>query len=198
MPYTSQHKEKSRQRILASAYKLFNAKGYDNVSINEIMNDAGMTRGAFYAHFESKGQLYHDSIVFAAQHSDMTREKPDGLDAKSWINEMLRKYLNRKNLASFCSCPLASLASDVVVREAQVRKAYTRSFKELNDMIARYAEAVSRAGNETVLATSAMVVGGLAIARALDDTDLAERLLKSCQDKALSLLNDTEQAPDSV
>ena len=42
MPYSLQHKEKTRQRILASAYKLFSTKGYDNVSINEIMAEANL------------------------------------------------------------------------------------------------------------------------------------------------------------
>jgi AcrR family transcriptional regulator len=189
MSYSSQRKEKSRQRILASAYKLLSAKGYDNVSINEIMAEADMTRGAFYAHFTSKSELYYESILFAAEHSELHRRKPDSLDCKSWIQELLQKYLSRTNVKYGC-CPLATLANDVVVREPEVRKAYTNTFKGMNDIFAKYAGAFSRAGNDTILATSAMVVGGLAIARALDDPGLTDQLLDSCLAKAMHLLNE--------
>ena len=100
MPYSLQHKEKTRQRILASAYKLFSTKGYDNVSINEIMAEANLTRGAFYAHFQNKSKLYREAIIFAAENSGMTRCKPDSLDGKSWIQELLKGYLHKNNVAN--------------------------------------------------------------------------------------------------
>ena len=86
--------------------------------------------------------------------------------------------------------PLASLATDVVVREPDVRKAYTSTFKGMNKIIKKYADTFSNCSSDTVLATTAMVIGGLAIARALDDLDLSERLLETCRANALRLLND--------
>ena len=54
MPYSPDHKSKSKERILASATELFGRFGFDKVSINQVMKLARMTHGAFYAHFESK------------------------------------------------------------------------------------------------------------------------------------------------
>ncbi|HLF23676.1 MAG TPA: TetR family transcriptional regulator, partial [Burkholderiales bacterium] len=66
MRYSIGHKRKTRQKILASACRLFAAKGLAATSIEDIMRDCALTRGAFYAHFESKGQLYRDAIGHVA------------------------------------------------------------------------------------------------------------------------------------
>lgn len=189
MPYSKEHKRKSRERILASAYKLFSTKGYDNVSIHEIMTDANMTHGGFYLHFKNKSGLYHEAILYAAETSEITRRKPDEVDGKSWIHTLLKKYLHKNNAFSFCPCPLASLATDVAAREPEVRKAYTTTFKDLNSLLNNYTNTFSDCSRDTLLATTAMVIGGVAIARALDDVELSERLLDNCRSEALRLLN---------
>lgn len=189
MPYSAQHKSESRCRILASAYKLFSAKGYDNVSIKEIMADANMTHGGFYAHFENKSMLYNEAILYAAESSVMTRRKPDEIDEEAWIQKLLQGYLHKSHITGDCQCPLASLATDVTVREPEVRKAYTNTFKGMNRIIANYTKAYSSCGEDTILAATAMVIGGLAIARALDDRKLSEKLLKNCKAEALRLLS---------
>jgi TetR/AcrR family transcriptional repressor of nem operon len=189
MPYTPQHKMQSRERILASAYKLFSSKGYDNVSINEIMADADMTRGGFYAHFENKSKLYYEAIIFAAENSAIMRKKPESLDDRVWVKALIKGYLHKENIKDFCHCPLASLVTDVAVREREVRKAYTNTYKGMNDLLAKYTKSFSDCSDDTIMAATAMIIGGLAIARALDDPRLSERLLTNCQTEALRLLN---------
>ena len=71
MPYSPEHKQNSREQILSGAMNLFSRKGFSNVSIDEVMAEAGMTRGAFYAHFESKSVLYAEAVMFAALNSKM-------------------------------------------------------------------------------------------------------------------------------
>src|SRR5262245_51445512 len=67
MPYTVEHKARTRARIVESARVLFNRKGFDQVSIDDIMNHAGLTRGGFYNHFPSKQGLYAEAVrSFAA------------------------------------------------------------------------------------------------------------------------------------
>ena len=91
MPYSQEHKAQSRQRILSSAYKLFSLKGYKNVSINEIMADATTPRGAFYAHFSSKSQLYKEAIHHAANQSQIVEPKSGGLNGKSWLEKLPKR-----------------------------------------------------------------------------------------------------------
>ena len=63
MPWNAEHKTQSRDRILSSAAQLFSHQGFDAVSIDDVMAHAGLTRGAFYAHFKSKSDMYHQSMV---------------------------------------------------------------------------------------------------------------------------------------
>ncbi len=63
MPYTAAHKQETRQRIVASARRLFNRNGFNDVSIDEIMEDAGLTRGGFYKHFGAKDELYRAAVL---------------------------------------------------------------------------------------------------------------------------------------
>ena len=63
MPYTAKHKQDTRQRILESARRLFNSKGFAEVSIGEIMAKAGLTHGGFYRHFSDKSELYAEAVV---------------------------------------------------------------------------------------------------------------------------------------
>ena len=62
MPYPPGHSKQTRKRIVQSTRMLFNRLGFDNVSINQIMADAGLTRGAFYSHFDSKSDLYAEVL----------------------------------------------------------------------------------------------------------------------------------------
>ena len=61
MSYPAEHRNLTKQKIVRSARRLFNRRGFDSVSIDDIMADAGLTRGSFYSYFESKGDLYAES-----------------------------------------------------------------------------------------------------------------------------------------
>ena len=63
MPYTAEHKQETRKRIIQSARRLFNRNGFADVSIDEIMGEAGLTRGGFYKHFSAKEDLYKDAVL---------------------------------------------------------------------------------------------------------------------------------------
>jgi|SRR5690348_4583743 TetR/AcrR family transcriptional regulator, transcriptional repressor for nem operon len=65
MPYTPEHKARTRERIVESAQRLFNRHGFNGVSIDEIMADAGLTRGGFYNHFGTKDELYAEVVTYA-------------------------------------------------------------------------------------------------------------------------------------
>src|SRR6187549_726207 len=62
MPYAADHKEKTRARIVDSARVLFNRHGFESVSIDDVMKNAGLTRGGFYHHFTSKQSLYAAAV----------------------------------------------------------------------------------------------------------------------------------------
>jgi AcrR family transcriptional regulator len=62
MPYAEGHRDRTRKKIVDSARRLFNRYGFDNVSLNEIMAGAELTRGGFYSYFDSKSELYAEVL----------------------------------------------------------------------------------------------------------------------------------------
>lgn len=189
MPYTSAHKEQSRERILKSAVRLFTRRGFDNTSIDEVMADAGLTRGAFYAHFKSKQDLYAQAIASTPVFSIFGRIKPDDVDERTWLARLVSGYLSQVHVEKADPpCPLAFLVTDVAVNEPKTRQAYTAVYLKMNRLIQASTRNFSRCDKETVMAVTAMMIGGVAVARTLSDRKAQSELLKSCRKVALELL----------
>lgn len=189
MPYSKEHKQQSRERILTSAANLFTAQGFANTSVDQIMMQAGMTRGAFYAHFQNKSELYAQAMLFAASNSFLAKSKPDDMHEKEMLSNILQGYLSMAHINQEIPCPLAFLVSDVTSQDPVVRKTYTKIFKGMNKIIAENANAFTDCDNDTVLAITAMMIGGVAVGRVLDDTKTVEQLLVGCRSVAHALLN---------
>ena len=180
MAWNNEHKKKTRERILTSAAKLFAQNGFDHIGINDVMKDAGLTRGAFYAHFNSKAELYAESIITAAM---STGKKTDPLNPKApSFDELLKTYLSMEHRkGELFRCPLAFLTTDITQRDDQVRDAYTRVFKGFVNNLDKHSVQQSGTKNTTrSMQQAVMLIGGLAIARAINDDELAKELLSSC------------------
>ncbi len=189
MPYNKAHKAQSRVRILKSAMRLFTHKGFENTSIEEVMADAELTRGAFYAHFRSKQDLYAEAIASTSIFSVLAQSKPDDLDDKAWLAQLLGAYLSPAHIhKADPPCPLAFLVTDVALREPASQQAYTDVYLKMNQLIRTYTRHFSRCDQETVMAVTAMMIGGVAVARTLTDHKSQNQLLKSCRQMALQLL----------
>lgn len=170
MPWHPDHKAQSRERILHTAARLFTRHGFAGVSIDTLMQEAGLTRGAFYAHFASKSELYAEAIVTAARQGVERLGQGTGPETRE-------RYLSREHLESEAGlCPLASLVSDVAQQDPRVRASYTRLFRGFIERAAGGEDARQRA-----LQRAVMMIGGLAIARTLSDEALAEELLQACR-----------------
>lgn len=189
MPYSKTHKQQTRARMLKSAVKLFTRRGFDNTSIDEVMADAELTRGAFYAHFKSKQELYAEAIASTLVFSPLMRPRESDVDEKDWLIGLINAYLHRKHVTDVeMPCPLAFLATDVALQDKASRQAYAGVFNKMNKMFQDYIKDFSSADRETIMAVTAMMIGGVAIARSLDDGANRNLLLKSCRQQALDLL----------
>lgn len=192
MPYSAHHKQQSRKKILDSAFSCFARKGFENTSIDEIMEQADMTRGAFYAHFTSKSELYQQAILSGAQSSMIMKTKPDHITDKDWMQQLVKGYLSEHHVQQKSPpCPLAFLVTDVAVREAPVRKTYTKIFAGMNKSVCDRMHTVRESDAQRVFAITTMLIGAVAICRALDDRKLRKNVLTACESIALSLLAET-------
>ena len=187
MGYSKEHTQKVRQRILDSAGRLFRRHGFHGAAIDEIMADAGLTRGGFYAHFKSKEDLLarvvEGELEFAARLRQAREELPgDSAAAVSRIEH----YLAPGNLKRVgAACTLAANASDLGRSSRAARNAFTRSFQGLVDEFREIVAGDAPEPDGRALAAVCTCVGALAMARAVTDPNLAEGLLASSRDAVL-------------
>lgn len=178
MPWNEAHKEDSRRRIVEAAARLFALHGFDRVGIDQLMREAGMTRGAFYAHFSSKAELYREAILATARRNGQRLREPS-----LSLTELLEGYLSQAHRnGEGANCPMAFLVTDVAQRDEQLRRTYTEVFRGFVELLKPHmAPGDEQQQQADAMRTAVQMIGGMAIARALNDDALAEQLLQVCR-----------------
>lgn len=196
MPYAATHKAQTRQRIVDAARKLFNRHGFQQVSIDRIMADAGLTRGGFYNHFQSKDQLYAAAVAsFNACNpfSESIRDHPPDNPAQL-ARRLVDLYLSDEILEDIDShCPLYALPSDVARAGLSPQKAYTDLIRSMTQAY-RLALAHLPDSEERAQVIVSLCVGGMVLARTTDDEAMRRSLRTSARKQALALLEDAQRA----
>jgi TetR/AcrR family transcriptional regulator, transcriptional repressor for nem operon len=187
MPYSPKHKQDTRERILESARRLFNSRGFSEVSIEEIMTAAGLTHGGFYRHFSGKDELYAEAvrhfICKKAPDAWQARQAASGA-GKTRAQRIVDAYFSREHFDDReCCCPLLAMASDVSRSGKTVKAAY----REVAEMAVRVFEAhlSEPEARERALALLALCVGGMVLARGVDDPGLADDFRSAAYKQAL-------------
>jgi AcrR family transcriptional regulator len=189
MPYPTNHRHLTRQKILRSARRLFNRHGFDAVSIDDVMADADLTRGSFYSYFESKGDLYAESVTHILNEkqllsSDGVSVNPSAIDNAA---QFIRDYLSVEHFEDIDeTCPLIALPTDFLRNEQRVRQAFETVLRVMIDV---FEQALHRgpAARNRAHAIAALCVGGMVLARSIEDRTLADELRAATMDVALSL-----------
>ena len=184
MPYTREHKENTRTKILESAFRLFTMKGFDSITVNMVMNECGLTRGAFYAHFSSKSNLYGEALKLGANRTNLAKLKPESTSDKEWLCLLLDGYLSLEHVQGKTPCPLAFLATDIVTRDKETKAIYASVYDGMNKAIIAYARSHIDCDEHDILSLTAMIIGAVAIARTMSDTNAVIDLLAACRREA--------------
>jgi TetR/AcrR family transcriptional regulator, transcriptional repressor for nem operon len=191
MPYSMDHRSEVKARIVQSARRLFNAHGFDSVSISQIMAGAELTHGGFYSYFRSKNDLYVEVLgcFFTDPNWKSCREGVE-VDLKSTDvgAQVVRAYLSRQHFEDVeNSCPMVALPSDVTRNGRKTKGAFEVIFKAMVSILERSSSENGRERRGTALATAALCVGGMIVARALLDRSLADELRAECMRVGLEL-----------
>lgn len=191
MPYPAGHRDHTRAKIVQAARALFNRNGFESVSVNRIMAEAGLTRGGFYSYFESKADLYIEALscFFTDPNWKNSWEGVEiDLNAAQLGPQVVRAYLSRQHFDNIeGSCPMIALPSDVARSDQRTRQAFEGVFGAM----VRFLERDVRNDNGPTLATAkgiaALCIGGMVVARAMDDRGAADELRQACMEVALRL-----------
>ncbi len=172
-------KEATHERIVDAAARAIRRSGYAGTSVADIMKDAGLTHGGFYAHFSSREAMLAEAADHAgAEGVAAAARVAAAAPPKQALRELARAYLSKEHVdAVETGCAVAALCSEMPRQAPEVRRAATRRIKEMIDLVARQSpDWGQRGAHERALATVAMLVGALQLARAVDDPRLSAAL----------------------
>jgi TetR/AcrR family transcriptional regulator, transcriptional repressor for nem operon len=191
--YGKQHKQATRRRIIETAGRRFKRDGIDGSGIATLMADAGLTNGAFYAHFASKQDLVATAV--ADQLRDQRASVSGLAPGRAGVDQYVRAYLSvehRDNPDD--GCPSAALLDEIGRCTPATKQAYTDGLLVvIDDIAARLAPDDPPSARAKTLSVFALLVGTLQLSRALADRQLADEILEQGIHNALTLLDAEQQ-----
>ena len=186
--YGKEHKLATRQRIIEVASDRLKRDGVHGSGIATLMADAGLTNGAFYAHFESKEDLVASALA------EQLREQRESFSAqppgRAGFEQIVRTYLSvehRDNPEG--GCPSAALLDEITRSPAATKRAYTDGLLAvIDDVAARLGSNDPSWARMKTLSVFALMVGTLQVSRALANRQLADEVLEHGIQNALALM----------
>ncbi len=186
---TQSRKEVTHDRIVEVAARAIRRSGYAGTGVADIMREAGLTHGGFYAHFASREALLAEAADRAG--AEAVRLSADIAAAAApgqSLQALMRAYLSKEHLEGIENgCPAAALGSEMHRQAPEVRHAATRHIKEMIDVVARQLPGWGTPGaHEQAMFVVSSMIGTMVMARAVDDP----RLSKALREAALKHLSE--------
>ena len=175
----SRRKEVTHERIVEAAARAIRRSGYSGTGVADIMKDAGLTHGGFYAHFPSREAMLAEAEDRAgAEGVAAVARVAAAVPPQQALQAMMRAYLSKEHIEGVeTGCAVAALGSEMPRQAPEVRRAATRRIKEMIDLVARQSPDWGQPGaHKRALVTVATMVGALVLARAVDDPRLSDAL----------------------
>jgi TetR/AcrR family transcriptional repressor of nem operon len=190
MRYGKDQKQATRQRILEAAGRRFKQDGIDGAGVATLMADAGLTNGAFYAHFASKEDLVANVLAdqLRSQRHSLDDQAPD----RAGLEAFIRSYLSPEHRDQCADgCPSAALLDEIARRHDTTRQVFTDELMGVIDDIAvRIDPTDAETARTNALTVFGMMIGTLQLARALTDRNLSDQILARGVETAVELLHD--------
>ncbi len=198
MSYRRDHKQKTRAKIIESARILFNRHGFQDVTIDMVMKNTGLTRGGFYNHFDSKESLHSAAVSSFLTGRGAKWHADSGVDpsqpSPQMAQQMIKGYLSPEHLADLDGhCPMIALPSDIARSNPEVRSSYQQL---LLAMVSYFEDGLVNSptnARQSALSLAALCVGGMVLARTLPDSTLAEEVRNAAYTTASELVASDEQ-----
>src|SRR5262249_22267435 len=178
MKVSREQAAENRARVLEVAGQLFREKGFDGITVAEIMKGAGLTHGGFYNQFGSKDDLAAQACAqVLGEAAARWREIGEGDDP---LGTLVNSYLSTRHRdGAGKGCAIPSLAAEAVRQPPSIRAAFTKGLRDFIDILATFVSGRSAtARRERALATMSGMVGTMVLARAANDPVLSTEILK--------------------
>lgn len=186
--YAKEHKQVTRQRIIEKAGQRFKQDGIDGSGVSVLMSDAGLTNGAFYAHFASKDDLV--AHVVAAELRTQVAKYDTARPGRPGLEDLVREYLSPEHRDHpGLGCPSAALLDEIGRCEDETKQAYTDGARDIvEEIAARLTPEDPKSARGTAIGLYTMLVGTLQLSRALSDQKFADEVLERGIENALAFM----------
>lgn len=188
MRYSREHKQETHDRIVKKASVRLREKGAHGIGVADLMKEAGLTHGGFYAHFDSREALVIEAFAYAMDRSmehwrkltgEAAPEKRLALIAESYLST-----LHRDNPGHGCSIP--ALGAEIARESPKTRKAFAGKLDEMIELLTDNIPNLPRkAARKQAIATLATMAGTMLLARIAGSSELSDEVLKAGRDQAL-------------
>jgi len=187
----TQQKEQSHQRMLEVAARRFREEGLAGAGVQKIMEEAGLTHGGFYSHFASKSELMEAALSKSARaQRDIWLTGVQVLPVEKRLRSLVSRYLSHYHRdAPGAGCLLPALSAEISRAPDSVRETYDTLLRET---VTEIEEALGEGGHEEAVGALALCVGGLLLARAAQDPEFSDDILRSCRQFATGRKNGEE------
>lgn len=178
---TVSKKELTHQRILEAVHSGFRKNGYDGAGVDGLAKEADVTSGAFYAHFGSKAGAFREAIHVGLAQVEEAIENFQETYGDKWLDEFSDFYLGEKRCSDLSnSCAMQSLTPEVTRSNDETRSIFESDILKIVEIIAQGLSMKSDKENtEKAWATISMLIGGVTLARAVKDPELADSIAHS-------------------
>ncbi|MFM0204941.1 TetR/AcrR family transcriptional regulator [Paraburkholderia fungorum] len=182
MGHSQAEKLSTHQRIVQVAARRLRERGIDGISVGDIMKEAGLTVGGFYKHFESRDALVTEAFILALQDIEHIQDA-----LKTAPQRAVSTYVSgshRNNVGR--GCPISALVNDMSRAPDATREAFTERVSEILDLLAQSFPEAEDAQDKAVMIFSTWV-GSIALARAVKDTNLSNRIIEGALMEVLKM-----------
>jgi TetR/AcrR family transcriptional repressor of nem operon len=188
MRYSKEHKLETHARIVKKASVRLREKGAHGVGVADLMKDAGLTHGGFYAHFDSREALVIEAFADAMDRStERWRKLGEATPPDKRLATIVNSYLtpiHRDDPGHGCAIP--TLGAEIARENSRTRKAFAAKLEQMIDMLAAQIPDLPRkAARKQAVATIATMMGTLVMARVAGNSEFSDEILGAGRDAAL-------------
>jgi TetR/AcrR family transcriptional repressor of nem operon len=188
MRYSREHKLETHARIVKKASVRLREKGAHGIGVADLMKDAGLTHGGFYAHFDSREALVVEAFAYAMDRStERWRRLAEQTPPEKRLSAIVDAYLtslHRDDPGHGCAVP--ALGAEIARESPKTRKAFSAKLEQMVDMIAAQIPDVPRkAARKQALAVLATMMGTLVLARVAGNGEFSDEILAAGRDAVL-------------
>jgi TetR/AcrR family transcriptional repressor of nem operon len=198
MRYSKEHKFQTHARIVKRAAVKLREKGAHGIGVADLMREAGLTHGGFYAHFDSRDALVIEAVTHAMDRStERWRKLSEGTPADKRLSKIVNTYLapdHRDDPGHGCAVP--ALAAEMARESAKTRRAFTGRMDQMIEMLTDQYQGVPRkAARKQAVAALATMMGALVMARVAGNSELSDEILRSGRDAVLDRAGSSTKKP---